>query len=234
MRAVVRAAALTAAVLWIGGCDLPRDPEGTLPRVRGGTLRAGAIHCPPWVSIRDGQVAGVEVELVRSLARELGAEVRWVPGNAEELLVGLERYELDLVVGGITRHTPWHQRVALTRTYHTTRLVVGGPVGALPVEDLTGRPVAVRRGDVVAAALVRERGGTAVEIEDPAAEKLPVAAEAWRVHAWGLKSGDLTLRTCEHVLAAPPGENGWLVHLDRFLHRARADVPGLLEAEAKR
>lgn len=33
----------------------------------------------------------------------------------------------------------------------------------------------------------------------------------------------------KHVFAIPPGENGWLVHLDRFLEDNRSLVPQLLE-----
>ncbi len=49
------------------GCkDLPRDPEGTLNRVRGGRVRVGLVEHPPWVVRRSGgEPAGVEVELVK-------------------------------------------------------------------------------------------------------------------------------------------------------------------------
>lgn len=46
MRALVTAGLL----LLVGGCDLPRDPEQTFERVRGGTLRVGITARPPWTS----------------------------------------------------------------------------------------------------------------------------------------------------------------------------------------
>jgi polar amino acid transport system substrate-binding protein len=229
-----RAVAVAILATCLGGCELPRDPAGTLQNVRGGTLRVGVVDNPPWVKFRDGQVTGVEVELVKSMAEELGARVHWVPGSTEDLLEALGDRELDLVAGGLTRSTPWEDRVALTRTYFETHRVVAVSADQTPVEDLRGREVAVRAGDALTAALVRRHGGTPREADEPASAGLPVAAEDWRAHSWGLKRGDLVLGTSEHVLAAPQGENGWLVFLDRFLHGRLGEVPSLLEAELHR
>jgi len=100
------------------GCDLPRDPEGTLERARGGTLRVGAATAPPWVVHRtDGRVAGVEAELVNEFARTLGARVEWHRGPADELLEQLRKRELDVVIAGLTTTTPWKTHVGITRPY---------------------------------------------------------------------------------------------------------------------
>lgn len=47
-------------------CGIPRDPEGTLERVRGGPLRVGVIHAPPWVTVEhlDSDPRGLEIDLV--------------------------------------------------------------------------------------------------------------------------------------------------------------------------
>src|SRR6185369_5924264 len=35
-------------VLLVAACDLPRDSDGTLDRVRGGTMRVGVVIDTPW------------------------------------------------------------------------------------------------------------------------------------------------------------------------------------------
>lgn len=136
------------------GCDLPRDPEGTLHRVQSGVLRAGVCEEPPWV-VRDGDDAqGIEPALLRRFALDLGARVDWRWGTAEAHLADLEHHRLDAVACGLERTTPWNRRVALTQPYRVER------------------------------------------VPDPA--------------------GGGTTRV-EHVLAVPPGENGWLVALERSL-----------------
>jgi len=109
--------ALLALALGTAGCGLPRDPEGTLERVRAGTLRAGISARPPWAVLERGQAAGLEVELVEAFARHLAARVVWSAGAESELLERLERGELDVVVAGLTRGTPWAERVALSQPH---------------------------------------------------------------------------------------------------------------------
>jgi hypothetical protein len=45
------------SVLLTAGCGatIPTDPDGTLDRARGGTLRVGATANGPWVELREGR-----------------------------------------------------------------------------------------------------------------------------------------------------------------------------------
>ena len=122
---LVRATGLAlAGIVLLVGCDLPRDPEGTLDRVRGGTLRVGVTAREPWTNWertgRDRRPTGIEVELVERFARELDAEILWVRGSESELFTSLEQFDVDLVVGGLTDDTPWSDRIALSRTFAET------------------------------------------------------------------------------------------------------------------
>src|SRR5215213_7741095 len=107
------------AALAAAGCGIPGDPEGTLDRVQGGTLRAGITASEPWTTLEGGRAGGVEVELVEQFAHELGARVEWIDGSEAELIGALEVRELDLVVGGLTADTPWKSKAAITRSYAT-------------------------------------------------------------------------------------------------------------------
>lgn len=147
---------MVRAVFWlcligiaVASCEGgPRDPEGTLERVRGGELRAGWNHNPPWCAAGPGgEPTGRDADLVRALGRELDARIVWVAGDKEELLDRLERFELDLVACGVPRSTPWKKKIGFTR----------------------------------------------------------------------IPSG-------QHALATPPGENGWLVALNRTLARLHREA----------
>ena len=96
------------------GCDLPRDPENTLSRVRGDTLRVGIIEQPPFARYDHDQPVGVEVTLTRQLARQLDAEIQWHRGGEQRLFERLERFELDLVIGGVTDASPWAGRIGMS------------------------------------------------------------------------------------------------------------------------
>jgi hypothetical protein len=140
------------------GCDLPRDPEGTLERVRGGVLRVGVMHEPPWTRVgHDGRsFTGIEVGLARELAARFNAKIQWRRGGESRLMEALSNFDLDLVIGGLRESSAWKPHVALTRPYFEINAADGA--------------------------------------------------------------------TAAHVLAAPPGENGWLLAIDRFLQQERPQI----------
>ncbi|MBW3554485.1 MAG: transporter substrate-binding domain-containing protein [Gemmatimonadetes bacterium] len=98
-------------------CDLPRDPVGTLDRVRGDTLRVGVVAAPPYL-VRSGERAGgPEADLIRAFAGRIGAEVEWRWGSLDDHMESLEAFELDLVAGGLTTASPWKKKVGFTRPW---------------------------------------------------------------------------------------------------------------------
>lgn len=135
----VRIAASVLMVLCaMGGCSrIPADPDGTLQRVSGHTLRVGVSPNPPWTDITGDQPAGVEPDLVRGFAQQIDAAVEWKTGGEEELIADLEHGTLDLVIGGLSDKTPWATKAAITRPYaeatgpygETEKHVIAAPLG---------------------------------------------------------------------------------------------------------
>lgn len=108
---------LTALAATGCGITVPSDPQGTLDRVRGGELRAGASASGDLVTVDGSDVGGPLAELVEDFAESIDAEVTWTVGSEEDLVDGLEGGELDLAIGGMTDATPWSERAAVTRAY---------------------------------------------------------------------------------------------------------------------
>ena len=227
-------ATLVVAVLLavgVAGCGIPRDPEGTLDRVRGGTLRAGITASEPWTTLEGGQPGGVEVELVEQFAHELGARVEWVDGSEAELIGALEVRELDLVVGGLTADTPWQSKAAITRSYATTRVVVAVPASQPVPDDIAGLRVAVKAGSDAAGILEDKTDAVPVRVPDVTQVKgSAVAVDEWLLDNLGLRDTGVHLSKAKHVMATPLGENALLVRLERFLIAHQAEVPALLDA----
>jgi polar amino acid transport system substrate-binding protein len=229
------AALVVAALLAVGaaGCGIPRDPEGTLDQVRGGTLRAGITASEPWTTLEGGRPGGVEVELVEQFAHELGAKVEWVDGSEAELIGALEVRELDLVVGGLTADTPWQSKAAITRSYATTRVVVAVPASQPPPGDIAGLRVAVEAGSDAAGILEDKTDAVPVRVPDVTQVKgSAVAVDEWLLDNLGLRDTGVHLSKAKHVMATPLGENAFLVRLERFLVAHQAQVPALLDAAA--
>jgi polar amino acid transport system substrate-binding protein len=223
---------LVLVALAASGCaSFPHDPEGTLRRVQGGKLRVGLVEAPPWVVRTAGEPAGAEVELARQLAADLGATPEWVWGGEQRHMEALERFELDLVVGGLTDDTPWDARVGLTGPYFEDRVLVG--FADTPPGALDGVTVAVRAGDPAAGKL-RRKGAVPEVVADLKQARPPLAAPDWRLEQLGLWPADVELQKRKHVMAVPPGENGWLRRVEEFLHARGPEVRDLLNREVAR
>jgi len=109
--------ALVALALLLTACDLPRDPEHTLERVEVAGMRVGIAPRPPW-AIGGEEPSGVEADLVRAFARDLGTDVRWESGSASDVLESIELGNLDLAIGGFTADNPWSSRVSFIQPYY--------------------------------------------------------------------------------------------------------------------
>jgi polar amino acid transport system substrate-binding protein len=233
-RYVTATLAVVLAAVLLAACGVPRDPEGTLDRVRGGTLRAGISQHEPWTRIGAGQPSGVEVRLVERFARELGATVRWTDGSEAELVAAMQVRELDLLVAGLTADTPWQTKVAITRGYATTRVVVAVPADQPVPEDIAGLRVAVEDGTEAAGLLEEKTDALPVRVPDVTRVRdSAVVVDEWLVDLLGLKDTGVHLHKAEHVMAAPLGENAFLTRLERFLIAHQGEVPALLDAEAR-
>jgi len=105
------------------GCSghFPADPDGTLDRVSGGSLRVGVSHQPPWTDTAGenspDDPGGIEVQLIEDYAESIDADVDWHAGGEEQLIKLLSERELDVVIGGLTDSSPWSSQVALTTDY---------------------------------------------------------------------------------------------------------------------
>lgn len=230
MRFIVGPVAILALLLLTACEELPRDPQGSLAAAREGTLRVGVSENPPWTR-QDGQISGVEVELVKQFARELGARVSWIQAGHNELMSALELFELHLVIGGVTNKTPWRKKIGLSRPFFTNRFVVGSADGK-HLQSLEGRRVAAPQASQLAA-LVRERGAQVVEVRSLRNTGAGlVVAPVWQLQALGYKATDIEVYREKHVMAVPPGENRFLMRLDRFLHGQKHQIAGLLRRES--
>jgi polar amino acid transport system substrate-binding protein len=206
---------------------MPKDPEGTLDRIRGGTMRVGVVAHEPFTRVEGGSPAGPEVELVQEFARTLEAKVEWTVGAEARLMEALAKHELDLVIGGIAADTPYASHIGLSRPYLRSRLTIGAPAGQSPPQELKGQRVAVEQGHVAIALL--EKKGAVPEVT-PSVDAAPGlrAGYDWQLEGWGYAPGEATLKKEEVVMVVSPGENGWLRQLDLFLKAHEAQARSLL------
>lgn len=212
------------AMLSIPSCGpIPKDPEKTTERILAGTMRVGVSENPPWIRRNGEEADGIEADLIRSLAQTMSARVEWVWGIPEDHYHGLEKFEIDLVAGGLTAETPWKARVGMTRPWVEVPLTVGVPPGHAEIETIDGSTVGWSS-PPHAPALLRERGAVPVRVDPLRSHGGPVLAPAWWVEGNGWTDAGLILDHEKHVMFVPPGENRWLVRVERFLLEHEAET----------
>jgi polar amino acid transport system substrate-binding protein len=226
-------------------CDLPRDPEGTLERVSGGTMRVGITDSDPWAIYEGGEASGTEVRILEGFAEEIDAEIEWHAGTEEDLMTALEQRELDVVIGGLTSTNPWSAKVSMTHPYLTTSVVIAVRDEAEEPEDIAGLSIAVEKG-TEQAGILEKTDARPVPVDDVAAQVErggpnvtgPVDLDAFAIDNWlvddlGLEDIGVTMVETDHVMATPLGENAWLVKLERYLLTHEDDIRSILEEEGR-
>ncbi len=126
-------ALVVIAAMVLAGCNaIPRDPDGSLDRIRASRAFAVGLIAPG----PSGQPAERQSALLTRIANRTAAEPRIEDGAAERLLEKLEDGELDLVVGELSTDTPWRGRVTMfrplaehVREHHTIALTVAARNG---------------------------------------------------------------------------------------------------------
>lgn len=96
--------------LLVASCgDFPRDPEGTLERVRTqGSFRVGLI-----TANEEGGSAREVANLLASIGQRTGARPEVMQGDGEPMLDRLEQGELELVIGRFEKRSPWARLVTI-------------------------------------------------------------------------------------------------------------------------
>jgi ABC-type amino acid transport substrate-binding protein len=98
--------------LALSGCgSLPRDPDGTLDRVRAQHLVRVGVIADGGDPAGDGESAA----FLARVAQATGARVAVRQGASEPLLLDLQAGRLDLVIGTVSPDSPWVSEVAILK-----------------------------------------------------------------------------------------------------------------------
>ena len=114
----MKTAIALALVLAGAACsDFPRDPDGTLERVRGeGEFKVGLVA--PLAAEGGAPEVGA---FLAGVGRAASARPALSTGDTEPLLKKLEEGELDLVIGRFDKKSPWATMVEIGPALRTER-----------------------------------------------------------------------------------------------------------------
>ena len=129
----------------------PRD-DGSLAEIRRrGTLRVGLdASFPPFEAIdANGQIMGLDVDIAKAIAADLGVKAEFVNIGFDGLYDALLARRVDVVISGLPYDPRWTQDVAYTSNYFNAGQVLvtrADNQTIKTVDDLAGHTVAVEWG----------------------------------------------------------------------------------------
>lgn len=129
MKKIKLAAVVSLALIFFSACAYLTytAPETPAAPVLGRILKnkelvvgtAGSM--PPLnMTTRDGEVIGLEIDMARHIAAEMGVKLRIAPMPFAELLPALENGRVDMVLSGMTINGQRNLRVAFAGPYYVT------------------------------------------------------------------------------------------------------------------
>lgn len=123
-RAVPAAVLCLAAALFLAGCGwMPwrskaEAPSSKAERAAPKTIRVGmAANYPPLSFREDGELVGIEVDLVREVVRETGMTVTIKQVPWAELIPALQSGKIDVIMSGMSVTDARAQQVAFVEPY---------------------------------------------------------------------------------------------------------------------
>jgi polar amino acid transport system substrate-binding protein len=118
--------ALACSVTLAAGAQLPPGPPADIARIlKRGTLVVAmrSVDTPPFFYVRDGKLQGLEVEMARALARELGVtlQVDRSPASFNDVVDAVARGQADLGLSKLSRTLTRARAVRFSDPYLSLR-----------------------------------------------------------------------------------------------------------------
>jgi len=105
------------ALLLFASCNLPKDPNSSWQKAQKEGLKVGVVDNPPFTNTASDSFSGNEIEIINKFASSNKIEVSFLKGNESDLIEKLEKFELDMVIGGFNKKTVWSKKAGLSRPY---------------------------------------------------------------------------------------------------------------------
>lgn len=114
--------ALTGYTATAGELQKKLIEESTIEQIiQRGTIRVGMDIFVPW-AMRDknGELVGLEIDVARQLAEDMGVKVEFVPTKWSGIIPSLVAGKFDVIIGGMTVTPKRNMKINFSRPYYYT------------------------------------------------------------------------------------------------------------------
>ena len=117
---------------------------------------------PPFESLENNEVVGIEVEIMKLIAKDLGVEIEFVQMDFDSVLAGIQSAKYDCGMSGITRNPDREKNMLFTDPYYNAAqvIVVKADSAIKAKADLKDKTVSVQTGTTAEAGCQDEKIAT--------------------------------------------------------------------------
>ena len=103
---------------------------------------------PPFEFIENGEVAGLDADIIKEAAKRMGIEYKWLNTNFDGLIPALQTKKVDLVIGGMSITPEREKAVNFSVPYLSSKVaIVTSKVNPIKdMNDLSGKKYGVELG----------------------------------------------------------------------------------------
>ena len=144
---VILAAVMLLSLLSFVGCGKQGKSLADV-KAAGKLTVATSPDFPPFESLEGGEVVGIEVDILKLIAKELGVELEIVQMDFDSVLMGIQSAKYDCGMSGITANEARKENMLFTSAYYNAAQVIVVKEGSdiKTKADLTGKKVSVQTG----------------------------------------------------------------------------------------
>ncbi len=137
-----------ALVLCLSLTACAKGPTLAEVKEAGKLVVATSPDFPPFESLENNEVVGIEVEIMKLIAKDLGIEIEFVQMDFDSVLAGIQSAKYDCGMSGITVTPAREKNMLFTKPYYNAAQVIVVKEGSAikGKADLTGKTVSVQTG----------------------------------------------------------------------------------------
>ena len=146
MKKIIALALVLVLCLSLAACA--KGPSLADVKKAGKLTVATSPDFPPFESLEDNKVVGIEVDILNLIAKELGVELEIVQMDFDSVLVGIQTAKYDCGMSGITANEDRKKNMLFTVPYYEAAQVIVVKEGSdiKGKADLEGKSVSVQTG----------------------------------------------------------------------------------------
>ncbi|MGY5851170.1 transporter substrate-binding domain-containing protein [Salegentibacter sp. F14] len=111
-------------IVFLTGCDIPKDPENSWSEAQKEHLIIGIAENPPYINYKNDSVWGSEITLIQNFASAHDLRIKFIKGSESELIKKIEDYQIHFMLAGLDKKSLWTKKAGASLPYDGSHVIL--------------------------------------------------------------------------------------------------------------